>query len=73
MHCYQVNLLKDPDHPGPNFLLDYVRETLAPILAEEGLTVSRQPPEEARENYMRRQALTLQAHPIATRLVQVTS
>lgn len=200
MHCYQVNLLKDPDHPGPNFLVDYVRETLAPILAEEGLTLfglfqglfgldsnelylvvnskteisgireklsdssfqllnstslvpterptehsarnregiyvfrwfdvlnknveeiatlsarawvtfeggfdtevqglfaepdrdstkgkmllitwykdltvwqqSRQPPEEARENFMRRQALTLQAHPIATRLVQVTS
>ncbi len=34
---------------------------------------SRQPPEEARENFKRRQALTLQAHPVATRLVQATS
>jgi hypothetical protein len=200
MHYYQVNLLKDPDHPGPNLLVDYLRGTLVPALTEQGLTVfgvfqglfgldsnelylvvnseseigdigeqlsgssfqlsnstnlvpterpiehsarrregiyvfrwfdvlnnnveeiaalsarawvtfeggfdtevqglfaehdrkptqgkmllitwyknltvwqqSRQPPEEARENFMRRQALTLQAHPIATRLVQVTS
>jgi hypothetical protein len=200
MHYYQVNRLKDPDHPGPNFLVDYLRETLTPALAEQGLTVfgvfqglfgldsnelylvvnseteigsfgdqlsgssyqlvnstnlvpterptehsartqegiyvfrwfdvlnnnveeiaalsarawvtfeggfdtevqglfaehdrksaqgkmllitwykdlnvwqqSRQPPEEARENFLRRQALTLQAHPVATRLVQVTS
>ena len=200
MHYYQVNRLKDPDHPAPNSLVDYLRETLTPALAEQGLTVfgvfqglfgldsnelylvvnseteigdisdqlngtsfqlvnstnlipterptehsarkqegiyvfrwfdvlnnnveeiarlsarawvtfeggfdtevqglfaeqdrkstqgkmllvtwykdlnvwqqSRQPPDEARENFMRRQALTLQAHPIATRLVQVTS
>jgi hypothetical protein len=200
MHYYQVNRLKDPDHPAPNSLVNYLRETLTPALAEQGLTVfgvfqglfgldsnelylvvnseteigdisdqlngtsfqlvnstnlipterptehsarkqegiyvfrwfdvlnnnveeiarlsarawvtfeggfdtevqglfaeqdrqstqgkmllitwykdlnvwqqSRQPPEEARENFLRRQALTLQAHPVATRLVQVAS
>ena len=39
MHYYQVNLLKDPDHPGPNLLIDYLRGTLVPALAEQGLTV----------------------------------
>jgi hypothetical protein len=39
MHYYQVNLLKDPDHPAPNSLVNYLRETLTPALAEQGLTV----------------------------------
>lgn len=200
MHYYQVNLLKDANHPGPSHLIDYVHETLAPAFGKQGVTIfgvfqglfgldsnelylvvssemeirgiaeqvnsagfqlvesidlvpterptehstrkregiyvfrwfdvlnknvaeiaalsakawvtfeggfdtqvqglfaesdrsstegkmllitwykdlavwqeSRQPPQEARENFIRRQALTLQAHPVATRLVQVTS
>ena len=37
MQFYQVNLLKDPNHPGPNQLLEYARGTLIPELEKRGL------------------------------------
>ncbi|MCZ6503370.1 MAG: hypothetical protein O6945_12740 [Gammaproteobacteria bacterium] len=39
MQFYQVNLLKDPNHPGPNQLLEYLRGTLIPDLEKRGLVV----------------------------------
>jgi len=37
MQFYQVSLLKDPNHPGPNKLLEVVRGTLIPDLEKRGL------------------------------------
>ena len=39
MQFYQVNLLKDPNHPGPNQLLEYLRGTLIRDLEKRGLVV----------------------------------
>ena len=37
MQIYQVSLLKDPNHPGLNKLLEYVRGTLIPDLEKDDM------------------------------------
>jgi hypothetical protein len=39
MQFYQVNLLKDPNHPGPARLLDHVNRTVIPDIEKQGITV----------------------------------